>query len=409
MEQRSVSEVKRLKRDEWAGWPFLAITSLVIVAGYVTALSSVPSLQQPVRLVLFTVLMVTHGGLYWFSPNLSRPRGRLLAYLAAQVVLASVIGLLTPGHWLVLGLYMGVTGQAVGALWPDLRTIAPVVLLCVVLSAYHFAAAWGLQELVRFVPYLGIMLAFVLIYVILFVRQVQARQRAEALLHELEAAHRQLGAYAAQVEELTIGQERQRMAQELHDTLAQGLAGLIMQLEAIDSHLESGNPRRAQETVQQAMQRARATLREARRAIQALRPAALEQGSLVDALGREVDQFAATTGIRATFQVDAGPPAVSPEVARGILRIVQESLTNVARHAHASHVVVRLQEDDYVLRVTVQDDGSGFDPIEALERPGSFGLAGMRERARRIGGALQVESAPGRGTRVTLEIGEASL
>jgi NarL family two-component system sensor histidine kinase YdfH len=409
MEQRSVSEVERLKRDEWAGWPFLAITSLVIVTGYVTAFSSIPSLQQPVRLALFTVLMVAHGGLYWLSPNLFRPRGRLLAYLAVQAVLASVVGLLTPGHWLVLGLYMGVTGQAVGALWPDLRAIALVVFLCVVLSAYHLAAAWGLQELVRFVPYLGIMLAFVLIYVILFVRQVQARQRAQALLHELEAAHRQLQAYADRVEELTISQERQRMAQELHDTLAQGLAGLIMQLEAIDSHLESGNPRRAQETVQQAMQRARATLHEARRAIQALRPAALEQGSLVDALGREVDQFAATTGVRATFQVDAGPPNVPPEAARGILRIVQESLTNIARHAHASHVVVRLQENDHVLRMTVQDDGSGFDPIEALEQPGCFGLAGLRERAQRIGGVLQVESAPGRGTGIVLEIEEASL
>ena len=248
------------------------------------------------------------------------------------------------------------------------------------------------------------MLAFVVVFVALFTQQTQARERAQELLHELETAHRQLQVYADHVEELTISQERQRMAQELHDTLAQGLAGLILQLEAADSHLEDGNAPKAQETVQRAMERARMTLREARRAIQALRPAALEQNSLVDALGREVDEFAATTGMRAAFQIDSGSPDVPPGAAQDILRIVQESLTNVARHGGAEHVVVRLEARDDRLRVAVEDDGCGFDPDQVAEQPGSFGLRGLKERAAHLGGELEVRSAPGRGTTVTLEM-----
>jgi len=223
------------------------------------------------------------------------------------------------------------------------------------------------------------------------------------MVQELEIAHRQLQEYAAQVKELTISQERERMARELHDTLAQGLAGLILQLEAADSHLETGNSERAQAVVQQAMGRARMTLHEARRAIQALRPMALEQGNLIDALGREVDQFVADTGTHATFEVEGGLFDVPPDLAQDALRIVQESLTNVAHHAQASRVRVRVTRSEGAYQVVIQDDGVGFDLNDELEQPGRFGIAGMRERAQHMGAILHVASAPGEGTRITLE------
>ena len=196
------------------------------------------------------------------------------------------------------------------------------------------------------------------------------------------------------------------MARELHDTLAQGLAGLILQLEAADSHLERGNPAKAQAVVQQATQRAKATLREARRAIQALRSSALEHESLVEALGREVESLAETTGVRTTFRVAGEPPEVAPEAAQSILRIVQAALSNIARHAQADQATVLLTEHGGRLRVTIQDEGMGFDVGEALGGLGCFGLAGMHERAERLGGTLCVESEPGQGTSVTLELGE---
>ncbi|MBN1640895.1 MAG: sensor histidine kinase [Anaerolineae bacterium] len=386
------------------GWLFFVIETLVIAAGYVGVLRNDPRFQEPARLALLTALLVAHTVLLWLSPRLISSGRRLAIYLVVQLALVTAIGQITLGQWLGLALYMGLTGLSVAALWPNLRAIGVVIAVTLGLSTYNLAMSWGWRAFAQFLPTLGIIVAFVVIYVGLFIRQTQARERAQGLLRELEIAHRQLQDYAARVEELTISQERQRMAQELHDTLAQGLAGLILQLDAADSHLEMGDVGRARETVQRAMDHARTTLREARRAIQALRPAALEQSSLVDALGREVDQFAATTGIHAAFQVTAGPVDVPPAAAQDILRIVQESLTNVARHAQAAHVLVRVEARDDRLRVVVEDDGSGFDPDEAAGQAGAYGLRGMRERAGAIGADLRVRSAPGKGTTVTLEM-----
>ena len=115
------------------------------------------------------------------------------------------------------------------------------------------------------------MIIFVVIYVTLYVRQMEAREKAQALAVELETANRQLTDYAARVEDLTIANERQRMARELHDTLSQGLAGLILQLEAAQAHLGQDHPAKAREIITDAMGQARRTLSEARRAIDDLR------------------------------------------------------------------------------------------------------------------------------------------
>jgi len=383
---------------------------VVMAAAYGIVLASDPSMRQPGRLALFTGLMAIHGILHWFSTrlpvdvHLTKRWRRLLAYFVVQGVLVFAIGYLTQLQGFIMGLYLALVGEVAGILWPDLRAIVLAASFYLTLLALNIVGLWGFQAFLQLTPVLGIMLAFVLIYVILYVRQVEARAQAQEMVQELETAHRQLREYADRVEELTLSQERQRMARELHDTLAQGLAGLILQLEAADSHLENDNAPRAQAVVQQAMRGARATLHEARRAIQALRPSALEGGNLIDALGREADQFATNTGLRVTFEVDGDPLNVSPDLAQDILRIVQESLTNVARHAQADHVHVRLAKDNAGLQVTVRDDGAGFDPDEGLERPGCFGMAGMYERAQRMGGELQIESTPGAGTAVKLRI-----
>jgi NarL family two-component system sensor histidine kinase YdfH len=409
MSQRFSLGAGRAARDDDAlsARPFYLVLYLVMIAGYVTALLSVESLREPMRLVPFTAMLLLHGGLYWLSQRWTAFGQWWWAYFVVQAALAFGIGLLARGHWLPAALYLPLAGQMAGTFWPRLRAVALAAVLCFALLAVNLTMSWGPQAFVQFWPIGVLTFAFVLIYVVLFVRQEQAREHSQALLQELEVAHRQLQEYAAQVEELSVGRERERMARELHDTLAQGLAGLILQLEAADGHLEGGNPIRAQEVVQQAMQRARTTLQEARRAIQSLRPAALEQGNLMDAIRREIQQFAADTGVRTTLAVGADAPDVSPAMAQDILRIVQESLSNVARHAQASHVRVRLAENRHGLVVVVQDDGVGFDPAEGLERPGCYGVAGMRERARRLGGALRVESAPGEGTSVILSVQEA--
>lgn len=405
--ERFFSRFEADPEDLAAGGPLLLMLYAVLVGAYVYVLATDPTMRQPGRLALFTGLMVAHVALHVLSFRWAGRWRVLLAYTMLQGALVLAIGLLTQLQGLIIGLYMAMVGQAAGLFWPNRRAIGLSSSFYVILLFVNILAVWDANTLLEFLPILGGLLAFVLVYVVLYIRQVQAREEAQNLLGQLEVAHHQLQAYADQVEELTISEERQRMARELHDTLAQGLAGLIMQLEAADSYLDSDNPARAQAVVQQATQRAKATLGEARRAIQALRSSMLEQESLVDALGREVDSFAETTLVRAAFRVEGGPPDLPPEMAQSILRIVQAALSNIARHARARQVRVQISQGDGLLQVVIQDDGLGFDLDEALAQPGCFGLAGMHERAKRMGGRLEIASRPGEGITVCLELGEA--
>lgn len=380
-------------------WPFFVLVSLMIGIGYLTALRSVESLRQPTGMAAFTVLVLLIGSLYWLSPFLITSKRGLWAFFAVQGAATFCIGLLAPNHWLVMGLYPCLVGISIGTFWGDFRSLTVVVTFCLLLLAVNIVLGPGLDQLLTLLPFIGFSFVFVFVYVVLFIRQVDARTKAQALLGDLEIAHSQLRDYAAQVEELTLIHERERMGRELHDTLAQGLAGLIMQLEAADCHLEGADTVQARAVLQQAMQRTRATLHEARRAIQALRASVLDRQDLTDAVGREVDQFASTNDIPCRYQVDAGSMDVPPDTAQHILRIVQESLNNVARHARATEVEVRLERKDEEIRVVVRDDGIGFDP--AVRREG-FGLTGMQERAVQMGGELRVTSSAGNGTTVEL-------
>ena len=392
----SPSAARQEVRDTW---PFFVMVSLVIGVGYVAALRSAESLREPTRMAVFTALVLLTTGLYWLSPYLVVSKRWLWTFFAVQGAVTFSIGLLTADHWLVMGLYPALVGIAIGSFWGDLRSLAVVVTLCLLLLAVNIVVGPGLDQLLILLPFIGFSFVFVLVYVVLFVRQVDARTTAQGLLDDLEIAHGQLGEYAAQVEELTLIHERERMGRELHDTLAQGLAGLIMQLEAADCHLEGGDTEQARAVLQQATQRTRTTLHEARRAIQALRASVLDRQDLAEAVCREVDQFIATTEISCRYEVGAASTNVPPDTAQHILRIVQESLSNVTRHARASEVEVRLESTEGVLRVAVHDDGVGFDPAAKHE---GFGLAGMRERAAQIGSELHIDSSAGVGTTVEL-------
>jgi NarL family two-component system sensor histidine kinase YdfH len=238
-------------------------------------------------------------------------------------------------------------------------------------------------------------------FVWMFDRQNRAREEAQRALRELDAAHHQLAEYAAQVEDLTLANERQRMARELHDTLAQGLAGLVLQLEAIDSHLSRGNPAKAQAITQQAMDRARSTLADVRRAIDDLRSADTPDVDLETAVREEAGRFMAATGIPCELTI-ALPHSLPDNVRDTALRVVSEALTNIARHAQARHTAVALRPIDHALDIAVRDDGAGFDPAQISA--GHYGLIGLRERARLIGGTLNIESAPGQGTTLRAQL-----
>jgi signal transduction histidine kinase len=206
-------------------------------------------------------------------------------------------------------------------------------------------------------------------------------------------------------------EERTRLAREIHDTLAQQLTGIVIQLEAAGTLIERGSSRAGQ-SVQIARDLARSALQEARRSVWNLRPAPLSATGLLGAIQREAEAWEARTGIPARVRTRSVPPrpALHPAGEVALLRVVQEALSNVANHAHATRVDITIRSDRGELVVSVRDNGQGFDPSAERPREDCFGLDGMRERVRSAGGTLSLVAAPGSGTDVTARIplGEAA-
>jgi two-component system, NarL family, sensor histidine kinase YdfH len=375
---------------------YLLLAALLFIYG-ITLYES-PDLRHPVRLIPFTLLMLLHGGLHWFSPYFVVPRRRLMGYLVLQTVLVVVLSLLGQGQAVSFGLTMALAGETVGML-EDLRhsLLALAGYLALLMVINYLIGGW------QFVPtWLGtavVMMVFVLIYVSMFMRQMNARQEAQSLLAELETTHQQLAAYAQKVETLTLETERQRMARELHDTLAQGLAGLILQIEGLEEHLEQGNMEKVADIAAQAKSRARTTLAEARQAISDLRRQSVD--TTADAIVREVERFRQATGISCDLTLPE-TMALSDQLGEHVVRCVGEGLTNVMHHARATAVSVKLVVGNGRLQLTLHDNGQGFDPAQIPA--GHYGLVGLRERARLANGQLTIDSQPNQGTTLTLTI-----
>ncbi len=365
---------------------------------YGSALYSNPALRTGGKLIPFTLIFIFHISLYWFVGVIPGDLRWEAGYLILQGVVALALTLLTRNQFIIFGIFPALIGISVGVLRTR-RLAALAILFYLSLAAFSTAYILGWGALVGWAWVAIPVTIFTVVYVELFTRQGEARTKAQALLVELEDAHMQLAEYAARVEDLTLAAERQRMARELHDTLAQGLAGLILQLEASVSHLENGRPARAEEIVQQAMSRARETLADARRAIGDLRLMAEGPDDLEETVLREVERFTTATGIPCELELDL-PDPLPGMLTDHASRIVAEALANVVKHAHAGRVWILLVADTERLTLTIRDDGQGFEPAPEA-RAGHYGLVGMRERARLAGGTMALDTTRGAGTSLT--------
>jgi NarL family two-component system sensor histidine kinase YdfH len=379
-------------------FPFFIIVTIVLLVLYGSAVYSSPGLRTTGKLIPLTGLFALHIILYWLVAILPGDLRWEAGYLILQGLVALALTLLARNQFVIFGLFPALIGISVGVLRTRrLAVIAIVVYLS--LAAYSTIYILGWDALAGWAWVAFPVTIFTVVYVELFMRQADSRAQAQALLAELEAAHMQLAAYATRVEDLTLAAERQRMARELHDTLAQGLAGLILQLEASVSHLENGRPARAEEIVQQAMSRARDTLADARRAIGDLRLMAEGPDDLEETVLREVKRFTTATGIPCELELNLPDPL--PRVLTDhASRIVAEALANVVQHAQAGRVWILLVADTEKLTLSIRDDGMGFEPA-LVGRAGHYGLVGMRERARLAGGTMVLDTARGAGTSLT--------
>ncbi|MCU1234680.1 MAG: histidine kinase, partial [Candidatus Solibacter sp.] len=211
---------------------------------------------------------------------------------------------------------------------------------------------------------------------------------------------RRLEAEARRAEE----EERRRIGRDLHDETGQSLVWLRLHLEM----LERKAPATMLPELAQAREVTGRAVEDLRRTIAALSPAVVERLGLAAALRHLVARFRKQHPARVDLRIQDGAQGISVEGQEVIYRVAQESLQNVLKHSGSSRVKLLLRSADMSIRLSIQDDGTGFSPSTAAAKPMSFGLAGMRDRAALLGGTLEVSSAPGKGAKILLEIPRAS-
>jgi PAS domain S-box-containing protein len=230
----------------------------------------------------------------------------------------------------------------------------------------------------------------------------------QALAHQVMLAL-QLNEFAEQSQRAAVLDERNRMARDIHDTLAQGFTGVIVQLEAAEDAISYGSRKEADNHLHRAGELARLSLSEARRSVHALRPRALQEHNFWEALKGIIKNTTAGTALHTKFQAQGRLPELPQPWQENLLHIGQEALTNTLKYAHARNFETRLSYRAKKLRLELRDDGEGF---KAKDRHDGVGLSGMRERVEQMGGELEITSSRGKGTKITVLLpcnGESTL
>ena len=370
----------------------------------------------PRRPVPLLVLLTVAAGVWitwWVTlhPQWQRRRGHMAVFLLGLYAVTAVLVWCNPFYGVFAWTGYLYVGYAMSGQWRLLGAF-PVA------AVSAGAQVGGFHNLTRpgdYLIYAAVLGCNVLIgAVMLFVQtraEADAARRVQTLA-ELEEANAKLAAalrenaglhaqLLVQAREAGVLDERQRMAGEIHDVLAQGFTGIVTQLEAADA--AAARPADQRRHLAAAKRLARESLAAARRSVQALRPRQLDGAALPEALGEVVESWSELHGVRAELITTGTPRSLLPEIETTLLRTGQEALANVARHARAARVALTLSYMEDVVTLDVRDDGVGFDPagLPELSDRGGFGLHGMRDRLTRIAGSLEIESEPGAGTAIS--------
>ena len=394
------------KAGQKIAFPFYIFLSLLLGFLGVASVRSVWLGGERGIAIFAATLFLFHIGLYWMNfSQTDRGTGWWIFYYLAQTALMVSLVLLLNGRSTmglsflfsstisIVGEALGVWGNSRRSFWLGTFYIGLLIYLLFVFS-----------ERAQFYDSLAGLLVnggAILLFMVMYNQQLIERQKAVELAESLESANAKLAASAAKIEWLTLQNERQRMARELHDTLAQGVTGLVLQLEAVKAHLASNRKERASTIVDQAITRARGTLAESRAAIDDLRAAPAD---ISESVHEKIDRFKQATGLPIEMEISIAENQLAPETVNHALNILSESLTNIARHAQATQVKVKCIVHGQTLNLEVRDNGRGFDVNQ--NAGGHYGLLGMHERARLTGGTLTIESDQN-GTRVHFVVGRS--
>lgn len=323
--------------------------------------------------VLYTAL---EFGLIWLATLTGSLSSRSLLLLCLVLVLRSCLVFGRLGQVMVVGLAFFSYG-----LLQLSRPVDPEKFRAMIWD-------WRLSAVLQF----GLTLVFGLMLINALLAECQSREA-------LEVAHRQLQQYALRIEDQATLQERNRIAREIHDGLGHTLAAQTIQLNNALLYWHSNQPR-ALDFLKQSKQLGADALLEIRRSISMLRTNPLQGQSLEGAIAKLLADFQQTTGTDLTCSI-CSPGTLPVEVNTALYRIVQESLTNICKHAHATAVTVDLHHQAGLLHLAIADNGEGFNPTQNTT---GFGLQGMRERAEALGGHFQLDSQPAAGCRVLVTL-----
>jgi len=408
--------MRELRPEQWEGREAGVLRTLPFALLAVCLLVSfvIGDAEMHAPLWVLTVVSVATGAwmLWWTVLHPAwRDRPRLMAvYFCGLIALMAALVLIAPWYgfftftgyfWIVL------LPQRV---WPP----AVVAVAAVTGTSQSGGLPDGSAESIGIYA-LIIAVNVVVASIIMFFAYVgeAGNQRRAQLVEELEATLRENQALqdelVARARRDGVVDERQRMARELHDTLAQGLAGIITQLEAAEQARGTGDWRRHLDA---ARDLARESLTAARRSVHAMRPEPLEDARLADALVTEARRWSELQGVRADVTTTGETRALPPEVEVTLLRTAQEALVNVAKHASADRVGLTLSYMEDLVTLDVRDDGVGFDIRPRYHarngssngQSGGFGLAAMQQRVEGVAGTLQVESEPRAGTAISASV-----
>lgn len=382
-----LSEVLQVSRVPITLWNTLVYLGAVVLQ----------SIEKPLLLqtVIFTIIMVIHTTLYWFSNLIIKNRDWLYFFLQGALVFISTFIIPNGSVVILIGLLPILIAQSITVFQHTMK----VIVIFMTFYSLYCLAIWknyGIQELPVFILILFLILTIVIFYSVLYNRQVNARLRMESYLLELESAHQK-------VEELTLANERQRMARDLHDTLAQGLAGIIMQLEAVQAHLQKGNTVRSEEIIQKSMNQARETLRSARIAIDNLRAMSLVHVDFYHQVIELINKLEDSGQTNVMYVIDRNIQLSSLAMEHSLF-IISECLTNVAKHSKAQMVQVSINSLGSQLVLEIIDDGVGFSTEKIGKNLGKYGLLGLHERVRLLGGEISIKSKPGHGTNISVKV-----
>ena len=369
-------------------------------------------LRYPLPGIIETTLLLGYLSWPWLRERLGR------AYLPLALMATSIGPIVEYALTAGLRLMQGVSGTAaITDVWQLILVL--FIPLIMVAWQYDFRSvivfcagttmldwAWlivlAIMQRSRLETAMGLVFVRSLLFALVGYVVVRLMKEQRAQREALAQANIKLARYATTLEQLTISRERNRLARELHDTLAHTLSAVAVQLEAT-SVLWDSDPAAARAMLAQSLGATRDGLNEARRAIHALRATPLEDLGLALAIRHLAESVAVRVGLALDVQ---GPEQINdlePEIEQGVYRIANEALANVARHANARRLAVRLDQAGGRLTLTISDNGCGFDPASPPP-DGRYGLRGMRERAEMLGGVLEIVSQPGDETTVQLTV-----